>query len=86
MKKSRQLIKRTSNELMKGHRNFTKTDELELIRLITLLEKANRTAQKAIRAKMRRMHFHIRDFTSSNKGFTVSDFQTLKASKEVVIS
>jgi hypothetical protein len=63
---------------MKGRSTFTRPEIEELRRLIREKQTADRDRQKAIRARMRRMGFHISDFGQYH-GFVVSDLDELIA-------
>jgi len=61
-----------------AHRStFTSADIAELRELVRRLRKAERSEQKLIRARLRRIGFHISDYDATGAGFTVSDFDEL---------
>lgn len=60
-----------------GRRSFTRAEIEELRRLIREKQTADRSRQKTLRARMRRMDFYISDFASEHGGFVVSDFDEL---------
>lgn len=71
---------------MKGKRNFSKSEELKIRKLISDKVNAKRDEQKQLRQQMRDMGFFISDFTKSTKGFTLKDFEYLKRSGQINIS
>ena len=62
---------------MKGRDRFTRAAAKEIRRLLSRLRLAERQEQKTIRARLRRMGFHISDFAGDQSGFTRSDFDDL---------
>jgi hypothetical protein len=57
-----------------AHRStFTSAEIAELRELVRRLRKAERSEQKLIRARLRRIGFHISDYDATGAGFTVSD-------------
>jgi hypothetical protein len=58
---------------------FTQREGVELRRLITEKQIADRDRQKTLRARMRAIGFYITDFVTDQRGFTVSDFDDLVA-------
>jgi hypothetical protein len=60
-----------------GRRSFTPAEIDELRRLIREKQTADPSRQKALRARMRRMGFHISDFASDVGGFVASDLDDL---------
>jgi len=69
---------------MQGRSTFTPAEAAELRELIREKQTADRTRQKALRARMRRIGFYISDF-ADYAGFTVSDFDDLVARGAVTI-
>lgn len=62
---------------MKGRDRLTPAAAQEIRRLLSRLRLAERQEQKTIRARLRRMGFHISDFAGDQSGFTRSDFDDL---------
>ena len=62
---------------MKGKTMFTSAEAEALRSLIRQKCDADNNTQKSIRNKMRKIGFHISDFTTKKSGFTVEDFETL---------
>ena len=61
-----------------AHRlEFTSGQIGEIRRLLVELRRSDRDRQKSLRAKLRRLGFHISDVSHGNDGFTVSDFDAL---------
>lgn len=60
-----------------GRSSFTSAEIDELRRLIREKQTADRSRQKALRARMRRIGFYISDFASDYEGFVVSDLDEL---------
>ena len=60
-----------------GRSSFTQAEIDELRRLIREKQTADRSRQKALRARMRRIGFYISDFASDYGGFVVSDLDGL---------
>lgn len=56
-----------------GRRSFTHAEIEKLRRLIREKQTADRSRQKTLRARMRRMDFYISDFAPDSEGFVVSD-------------
>jgi hypothetical protein len=56
---------------------FTRSQVKEIRQLLRKLRVAERSEQKTIRAKLRRIGFHISDYDTTGAGFTVSDFDGL---------
>lgn len=56
---------------------FTSAEISEIRRLLVEIRSSDRDAQKSLRAKLRRIGFHISDVSHENDGFTVSDFDAL---------
>ncbi len=63
---------------------FTKSEYAELKKLISQKVLADRSEQKRIRDKIRKIGFHYSDF-SSKKGYNVSDLEELVRNKQVRI-
>jgi hypothetical protein len=53
---------------------FTSAEIADIRRLLAELRRSDRTTQKSIRAKLRRIGFHISDVSHDNDRFTISDF------------
>jgi|GEM_PF-2152079 len=71
---------------MKGKNTFTKKETMQIKSSLKDLRTAGRDSQKDIRAYLRNtFKFYISDFTSSNSGFTVEDFEKLVADKIITI-
>jgi hypothetical protein len=64
---------------------FTESEYTELKRLISKKVLADRSEQKKIRDKIRKIGFHYSDF-SSKKGYTVSDLEELVRNKQIKIT
>jgi hypothetical protein len=62
--------------MMAGRSTFTESEITELRALTRAKETADRSRQKTLRARMRRLGFYITDF-ADYAGFTVSDFDDL---------
>ena len=60
-----------------GRSSFTEAEIAELRRLVREKQTAERSRQKALRARMRRIGFYISDFSSDAEGFVVSDLDEL---------
>jgi hypothetical protein len=60
-----------------GRSSFNPAEVDELRRLLREKQTADRSRQKALRARMRRIGFYISDFASDYKGFVVSDLDEL---------
>lgn len=70
---------------MQGKKTFTK-EEAHLIRaLLQQKTSASRSAQKGIRNQLRSLQFYISDFDTSQRGFTVADFDRLVRTNQVII-
>ena len=61
---------------------FTKSEYAELKKLISQKVLADRSEQKRIRDKIRKIGFHYSDF-SSKKGYNVSDLEELVRNKQI---
>jgi hypothetical protein len=59
---------------MKGRNRFNSDEIAFITRQLTALRRAERPAQKTIRARLRRAEFHISDWATDGQGFTASDF------------
>ncbi len=71
---------------MKGKNKFTKKDAKEIRKLLAILRESNREDQKKLRNTLRnKCCFHIRDFTQSNNGFTINDFDDLEKNGKIVV-
>src|SRR3954453_8041200 len=62
---------------VQGRSEFTRAEIEELRRLIREKQTADRSRQKALRAKMRGLGFYISDFAFDYGGFVVSDLDEL---------
>lgn len=71
---------------MGGRLTFTKTEIDELRSLLRDLRRADRSRQKTIRARMRRMGFYITDFSHDADGFTVSDLDEMVARGTITVT
>lgn len=72
---------------MKGHNAFSQTDADRIRELLENVRAADRAGQKRFRDRLRNdIGFYISDFTSSNAGFTVADFDGLIASEQITIA
>jgi hypothetical protein len=60
-----------------GRNRFTRSEIDELRRLVREKQTADRSRQKTLRARMRRLGFYISDFSADSKGFVVSDLDEL---------
>ena len=69
---------------MLGRSTFTASEAAELRELIGEKQTTDRTRQKTLRARMRRIGFYISDF-ADYAGFTVSDFDDLVSRGVVTI-
>lgn len=70
--------------IMKGKREFTKSEIEELKSLISQKVKSDRIKQKSLRNRMRNIGFYISDFTEK-KDFNIDDFNNLIHSGQIVV-
>ncbi len=62
---------------MRGKTTFTHREAGVIRKKLGEVRRADRDVQKKLRNELRKMGFYIRDFTSSNSGFTAADFDAL---------
>lgn len=62
---------------MKGRLTFTRAEIAVLLQLIRDKQTADRSRQKTLRARMRRIGFFIGDFSDDSDGFVEADFNEL---------
>ena len=62
---------------MKGRNTFSASEAEEIRTILREKAVADRDTQKGLRAKLRRIGFHISDFSSDFRGFTAADFDQL---------
>lgn len=60
-----------------GRSAFTREEIEELRRLVREKQTADRSRQKVLRGRMRRLGFYISDFAADSAGFVVSDLDDL---------
>ena len=71
---------------MKGRYIFTRQENREIKKLLSVLRDSKREVQKKIRKILReKCYFYISDFTLSNIGFTVNDYNHLKNSGRISV-
>ena len=71
---------------MKGKNEFSKGTAHKIRTELSRLRDADKPTQKSIRSKLRKdADFYIQDFSSSKKGFSVSDFDGLVRIKKITI-
>src|SRR4051794_39671086 len=70
---------------MQGRSEFTRRELAELRSLIRNKQIADRTRQKALRARMRAIRFYISDFGDYHGGFTVSDLDDLLERRAITV-
>lgn len=70
---------------MKGQSVFSKKDAARIRVLLNEKLQADRESQKRIRDEIRAVGFYISDFTTSNQGFSPTEFDELVVSGLVQI-
>lgn len=63
----------------KGHTRFTPAEATKIRELLAETRRAERSSQKRLRDRMRRIGFYITDFDRSYTGFRPEDFDRLVA-------
>jgi hypothetical protein len=71
---------------MTGRDRFSRSEADEIRRLLKLVRRAERSAQKVLRGKLRALGFYISDFAGGPAGFAVSDFDDLVRSGRIKIT
>ena len=71
---------------MTGKDRFSRSEADEIRRLLRLVRRAERSAQKVLRGKLRALGFYISDFAGGPTGFAVWDFDDLVRSGRIKIT
>lgn len=71
---------------MKGRHKFTNSEFQKIKRLINKKVAATSGDQKAIRAQIRSIGFYYSDFSPRKDGYTVTDFENLKSSGQIIVT
>lgn len=70
---------------MKGKNQFSKSEFNQLKTLIKEKQTANKTEQKSIRNRIRKIGFYFSDFSNKKKGYDISDIEQLVKTGEIKI-
>ncbi len=71
---------------MKHKNTFTKFEIAEIKKLINEKVESGTTAQKVVRAKIRKLYgFYWSDYSDSKHGYTVGDLQDLITTKKIKV-
>lgn len=71
---------------MSGRSAFSSSEIAVIRELLREVRRADRSQQKAIRAKMRRLGFFITDYATDQQGFTASDLDELIARGTITVT